>query len=67
MRDKFELYQEAGVREYWIIEPHNRHVLRFALQDGIYIGLAPRTEEDEAIASAIFPEFTIDGKVLFRS
>jgi Uma2 family endonuclease len=65
MRDKFELYQESGVREYWIVEPQNRHVLRYALRDGIFIGLPPKIEDDEAITSEIFPDFSIAGKVLF--
>lgn len=66
MRDKFDLYQEAGVREYWIIEPQNRHVLRYALREGVYIGLPPKTEED-TIASYCFADFAIEGKMLFGS
>ena len=65
MREKFGIYEEAGVREYWVVEPSNGLVLRYELRDGTYIGLPPRTEQDEAIASVVFPEFTIAGATVF--
>ena len=33
---KFNLYQRAGVREYWIIDPAEKSVQVFALEDGRY-------------------------------
>lgn len=33
---KYQLYQEAGVAEYWIIDPLDRTVEVYALQDGTY-------------------------------
>ncbi|OWP64539.1 restriction endonuclease [Hymenobacter amundsenii] len=32
-RDKLELYQEAGVREYWIVLPEQQNVLVYLLDD----------------------------------
>ena len=34
---KFNLYQRAGVREYWIIDPDEQTVLVYLLEDGRYI------------------------------
>ena len=34
---KFRLYQRAGVREYWIIDPDGKTVQVYHLEDGIYI------------------------------
>ncbi|MBK8100896.1 MAG: Uma2 family endonuclease [Planctomycetes bacterium] len=33
---KFERYQRAGVREFWIVDPSARRIEQFVLQDGRY-------------------------------
>lgn len=58
MNEKFELYEEAGVREYWLVEPNDEVVLIYVLNEKEqYIGLRPATE---VVQSAIFPELSID-------
>ncbi len=34
---KFNLYQRAGVREYWIVDPDSKSVQTFTLEKGYYI------------------------------
>ncbi len=47
MKDKYSIYEEAGVKEYWIIHPEEKSVLRFILNEtGKYIGLKPLTDDD---------------------
>lgn len=47
MRDKFDLYQEAGVLEYWVVNPTERMILVWKLNEqGFYIGLPPIIEGD---------------------
>ena len=65
MREKYALYEEAGVREYWVIEPSNGLVLRYELRDGTFVGLAPRTEQDDDIRAVAFPDFSIRGSDIF--
>lgn len=36
LRDKFDLYQEAGVMEYWIVNPWNKAIEIFELSEGKY-------------------------------
>ncbi len=55
---KFNLYKEAGVLEYWIIEPYDKLLLVYTLKDNEYIGLPPQTE-GENIKSLLFPEIQI--------
>jgi Uma2 family endonuclease len=55
---KFNLYKEAGVLEYWIIEPLDKILLVYTLKDNEYIGLPPQTE-GESIKSPLFPELKI--------
>jgi Uma2 family endonuclease len=66
MKDKFEVYQEAGVREYWLVNPSNKVTLVYILDEtGKFIGLAPVTDEDP-LRSHIFPELVIDLKEIFE-
>jgi Uma2 family endonuclease len=62
---KFKLYEEAGVLEYWIIEPVEKMMLVYTLQNGKYIGLPPQTE-GENIQSPLFPEMQIAVKDVFE-
>jgi len=65
MREKFEVYEEAGVREYWLVNPLDNVVLLYVLNEaGKYIGLAPVTEDQE-LRAAIFPDLVIDLKEVF--
>jgi len=65
MREKFRVYEEAGVREYWIVNPTERIVLQYVLNEaGQYSGLAPAGEEDQ-LRPHIFPDLVIDLKEVF--
>lgn len=47
MKDKFDLYEEAGVLEYWLVHPGERSVQIFQLnENGRYIGLRPYISGD---------------------
>jgi Uma2 family endonuclease len=55
---KFRLYQESGVKEYWMVEPIEKIVLVYTLQNDIYIGLKPFTD-GEVIESPLFSDMKI--------
>jgi len=60
MRDKFELYEEAGVLEYWIIDPSRKSVLTYILKEGIFTSfLHPLTDED-VLTSFVFEDLQIN-------
>jgi Uma2 family endonuclease len=66
MRDKYAVYEEAGVREYWIVDPEREAVIAYVLNEqGTYIGLPPRIA-GEMMVPAIFPELQIDLGEVFR-
>ena len=66
MRDKFDLYQEAGVLEYWIVSPIEKTIQRFKLNEqGIYIGLAPNVEGD-LVTTPIIPNLEADLTEVFE-
>jgi Uma2 family endonuclease len=55
---KFRLYQESGVKEYWMVEPTEKIVLVYTLQNDVYIGLKPFTD-GEIIESPLFLDMKI--------
>lgn len=44
---KFNLYQRAGVREYWIVDPDSKDVQAFVLEGGRYFVKGYGTAEDK--------------------
>ena len=63
---KFNLYEEAGVKEYWIVQPQQKSILIYVLQDGKYIGLKP-FGEDEFAQGRLFPNLKIDVNEVFAN
>ena len=55
MKYKYDLYEEAGVLEYWIVNPADKTFLIFVLKDNQFVGMHPLIEED-TIKSPLFPE-----------
>ena len=55
---KYEIYAEAGVPEYWIIDPHERTVEVFVLRGGAYEPLGHFGESETAL-SEILDGFTV--------
>lgn len=56
-RTKFEVYAEAGVREYWILDPRERAVEVYVLRNGAY-QLLDRFEAGAAVRSVALPGFS---------
>lgn len=63
MKDKFQLYEEAGVREYWIIDPNQESVLINVLENGKYKSHYPII--DDEVSSYIFPDIKIHTDDIF--
>lgn len=62
---KFNLYQESGVKEYWMVEPEERIVLVYTLRNEEYIGLKPFSE-GQIIKSPLFSEMQITVDEVFK-
>ncbi len=55
MKIKYDLYEENGVKEYWIVDTELQYVLIHSLKDGKYSGLKPIVNSD-LINSRQFPD-----------
>jgi Uma2 family endonuclease len=65
--EKFNLYEENGVREYWIANPTNHTVEVFSLVDCKYVclGIFNESEGYTEVESALFPDLKIPLKTIF--
>ena len=59
MHDKYNLYEENGVKEYWIVQPEHENILQFALQGDKY-HLIKVHSGDDIISPVLFPELKIE-------
>lgn len=55
---KYEKYQQAGVKEYWIVDPSHKTVSVYTLTDGRYGG-GEAFSSTQTLYSAIFPGLEI--------
>ncbi|MEC5164911.1 Uma2 family endonuclease [Flavobacterium sp. PL11] len=65
MRYKYDLYQEAGVLEYWIVNPENKTIFIYVLKEGIFVGQHPLIEDDK-IESPLFPQLDFKLEEIFN-
>jgi len=65
MKDKFKIYQDSGVLEYWLVEPEQGFVVIYNLdKKGKYIGSQPFIKEDK-ISSKVISDFELDLSEIF--
>ncbi len=62
---KFDLYEENGVSEYWMVNPAEKTIAIFVLQNGKYSGIKPIIE-DSTLESPTFPELKFKVKKIFE-
>jgi Uma2 family endonuclease len=63
MNRKLKLYQEAQIKEYWMVDPENKHIDAYRLQGDLYILQTYRIRD--TAEPAIFPGLKIELSALF--
>lgn len=66
LKNKFEIYQEAKVKEYWIIYPSERVLQLYELINDIYVAKKPLTKGDLATTN-LFVGLQIDLNEVFEN
>jgi Uma2 family endonuclease len=62
---KYELYQESGVMEYWLVYPYEQTVHQFVLENGHY-QLKKMYTGDDIASPFLFPDLKIELNELFE-
>ena len=65
LNDKYSIYEEAGVKEYWIVMPKQQLVEVFYLENEKYQRIKTFTQEDN-ISPIIFPDLEINLSKVFK-
>lgn len=65
--EKFNLYEENGVKEYWIANPATKSVEVFFLKDKKYTskGIYSDSQGYQTVKSSLFPDLSIELKEIF--
>lgn len=64
---KFNKYEIAGVKEYWIVEPDGKFISVFTIQENNRYGRPETYTDADKIKVSIFPDLTIDLNSTFAS
>ena len=64
LRNKYEVYEEAGVKEYWIVSPQDKTFLKYTLTSDGYQPSKLMTMGD-IITTPILPEFELSLDTVF--
>lgn len=64
LSQKFNLYEKSGVKEYWIVHPHEMTLFVYQLKRG-KLQLAGQYAGEDEVTPRLFPELIIDLKVVF--
>ncbi|MBM4763583.1 Uma2 family endonuclease [Bacillus sp. B15-48] len=62
---KFNRYENAGVKEYWIVDPAHEVIDVYKLENERYVQSGTYTKE-ESISVNLFDDFSIDLRRIFR-
>jgi Uma2 family endonuclease len=67
VRTKFELYEESGVREYWLINPEEENIFVYLLDENKKFSFGKTYAGGDIISSTAVAGFTIDVEQLFKN
>jgi Uma2 family endonuclease len=64
LRNKYEVYEESGVQEYWIISPQDKTFLKYTLTKGQYQPSRLMTIGD-VVTTTVLADFKLDLEIVF--
>jgi len=62
---KYQLYEEFGVKEYWIVSPGEENMIVYLLEDGKYVLRGEYSEAGDQIPVTTLPGFALQWSEIF--
>jgi Uma2 family endonuclease len=66
MQVKYQLYQESGVTEYWIVYPNDQAIHQFVLNESGRYDLTHMYTDDDKAIPYVFPDLAVDLTEIFE-
>lgn len=63
--EKFNKYEQAGIKEYWIVEPTEKIVSVYTLQDNDRFGRPDLYTEEDQVKVTLFEDLVIELRMVF--
>lgn len=67
LKTKYDLYEESGVKEYWVVYPSEYVLQQFVLNENEKYELKNIFAEDEVFEAHVFPDLQIDLAEIFEN
>jgi Uma2 family endonuclease len=66
LQNKYEVYEENGVQEYWIVSPQDKTFLKYTLNnEGVYVPSRLLTVGSE-VTTPVLPDFVLNLEQIFK-
>ena len=65
LKNKYDVYEEAGVKEYWLVSPQNQWLRVYTLTEGKFIE-SPYFVAGDVAASSVLQGFSLNITDLFK-
>lgn len=65
LKNKYEIYEEAGVKEYWVVWPYEQTMIVYTLTDGKFVS-SPVISGGDILTSSVLPGFSLNISELFQ-
>lgn len=67
LREKLTLYELSGVKEYWVVDPHDKVVMVFSLNKNLQFGKPQVYSSDDEIKSIAIENMRIKLQPVFKN
>ena len=64
LKYKHEVYEEGGVKEYWVVDPNEKYIQIYLWTNGKLLASGPLYAEDK-VTTTLFPGFSFNVAELF--